>query len=94
MSSAYALNLDQSKNLLFDIRVDENRLQEYLHLIKMCGPLTLQRTNSWHVYQAEIQKKIAYYMYMVPYPPLFVVSTMVTWESSQWLGKSIVQSNG
>ena len=26
--------------------------------------------------------------------PLSIVSTMVMWESSQWLGKNIVQSTG
>ena len=30
----------------------------------------------------------------VPLSPLSVVSTMVLWESSQWLGKNIVQSSG
>ena len=30
----------------------------------------------------------------IPLSPLSVVSTMVMWESSQWLGKNIVQSTG
>ena len=30
----------------------------------------------------------------VPLSPLSVVSTMVMWESSQWLGKNIVRSTG
>ena len=30
----------------------------------------------------------------IPLSPLSVVTTMVMWESSQWLGKNIVQSTG
>ena len=30
----------------------------------------------------------------IPLSPLSVVSTMVKWESSQWLGKNIVRSTG
>ena len=30
----------------------------------------------------------------IPFSPLSVVWTMVMWESSQWLGKNIVRSNG
>ena len=30
----------------------------------------------------------------IPLSPLSVVSTMVVWESSQWLGNNIVQSTG
>ena len=30
----------------------------------------------------------------IPLSPLSVVSTMVMWESSQWLGKNIVWSTG
>ena len=30
----------------------------------------------------------------IPLSPWSVVSTMVMWESSQWLGKNIVQSTG
>ena len=30
----------------------------------------------------------------IPLSPLSVVLTMVMWESSQWLGKNIVQSTG
>ena len=30
----------------------------------------------------------------IPLSPLSVVSTMVTWESSHWLGKNIVRSAG
>ena len=30
----------------------------------------------------------------IPLPPLTIVSTMVTWESSQWLGRNIVRSTG
>ena len=30
----------------------------------------------------------------VPLSPLIIVSMMVMWESSQWLGKNIVQSAG
>ena len=30
----------------------------------------------------------------IPLAPLSVVSTMVVWESSQWLRKNIVQSTG
>ena len=30
----------------------------------------------------------------IPFSPLSVVSTMVMWESSQWLGKNIVRSTG
>ena len=30
----------------------------------------------------------------IPLSLLSVVSTMVMWESSQWLGKNIVQSTG
>ena len=30
----------------------------------------------------------------IPLPPLSVVSTMVMWESSQWLRKNIVRSTG
>ena len=28
----------------------------------------------------------------IPLPPVSIVSVMVMWESSQWLGKNIVQS--
>ena len=31
---------------------------------------------------------------LIPLSQLYVVSTMVMWESSQWLGKNIVRSNG
>ena len=31
---------------------------------------------------------------LIPLSPLSIVSTMVMWESSQWLGKNIVQSTG
>ena len=30
----------------------------------------------------------------IPLSTLFLVSTMVRWESSQWLGKNIVRSTG
>ena len=30
----------------------------------------------------------------IPLSPLSVVSTMVMWESNQWLGKNIVRSTG
>ena len=31
---------------------------------------------------------------LIPLSPLSVVSTMVMWESSRWLGKNIVPSTG
>ena len=30
----------------------------------------------------------------IPLLPLFIVFTMIKWESSQWLGKNIVRSTG
>ena len=30
----------------------------------------------------------------IPLSPLYAVSTMVMWESSQWLGKNIVRGTG
>ena len=30
----------------------------------------------------------------IPLSPLSIVSTMVMWESNQWLGKNVVRSTG
>ena len=37
---------------------------------------------------------IAIAIELIPLSPLSIVSTMVMWKSSQWLGKNIVRSTG
>ena len=96
LSSANCPNLDQSKILLFGKGLSLLCEAEPHSLVRSI--VDLRTGGGWFDYRL-VQYSLRGLMiviatWFIPLSPLSVISTIVMWESSQWLGKNIVLSTG